>query len=575
MLALLVFTIIGIFVFGGILGKAVEPEKPVVKAKTVLVLDLSKPLGEQTLESGFSFPEGQSAKVNGLFDVVRAIQFASTDNEVKGIYIKCESNPNGFATCEELRNAIIDFKRSKKFVIAYSGTISQAAYYVANTADKIYCHPQGSLDWKGFSMQYTFIKGMLDKLEIQPEIFYAGQFKSATEPLREKQMTAANRLQSNIFLNEMYGFFLESAAKKSGTDTATLHQLANNFTIRTAGDALKYKLIDGLKYDDEVKEEIQSKLGIGKTDKIAFMNVAAYIKAVDWNGKAHDQKIALIFAEGEIVEGNGTEGEMGGDRYMNLLRKARLDNNIKAVVFRINSGGGSSMASDLMWREVVITRKVKPVIISMGDYAASGGYYAACNADSIFVQPNTLTGSIGVFSIYGNLAGLMNNKLGITFDGVKTSPSADFGNPIRPMTETEKQIAQAGVDSTYFWFKQRVSEGRKIPMNIVDSIAQGRIWSGKMAVQLKLADKIGGIQDAINCAAGMAKLKSYQITELPEVESLWEKLFNDKENKTNVQNSLIENELGPENAAVLKQIKVVKSWLGKSQTRLPFFVRFN
>ncbi len=575
LLALAVFTVIGVFVFGWFIDSATTPDKPFVTDKTVLVIDLSKPLMEQRKETGFSFPEGQTAAVDGLFDWVRAIRFAKTDDAIKGIYIKCENNPNGFATSEEIRNALLDFKQSKKFVIAYANNISQKAFYVANVADKLYLQPNGTLDWKGFSMQYTYVKGLLDKLEIQPEIFYAGQFKSATEPLREKQMTPANRLQSMAFLNEMYGLFLAAATNKSGTDTTTLHNLANNFTIQTAADALKYKLIDGIKYDDEVKEEIRTKTGLDKTEKIPFMSIADYIKATDWNKSKTDAAIALIFAEGDIVDGKGGDDEIGGETYMNLLRKARIDSNIKAVVLRINSGGGSSMASDVIWREVSLIKKVKPMIVSMGDYGASGGYYIASPADSIFAQPNTLTGSIGVFSIYGNVAGLMNNKLGISFDGVKTSPSADFGSLNRPMTAREKQVAQAGVDNTYNTFKTRVSEGRKIAMANVDSLAQGRIWSGRQALQLHLIDKLGNLQDAIDCAARMAKIKTYQLKEWPVTESFFDKLLLPKDNDKTSKTDILQSAFGEENAAILKQVKTVKGWFGKTQTRLPFFVSFN
>jgi len=575
LLALTVFAAIAYFIAASIIDTAIETKKPKVEEKTVLVLDLSKPIMEQKTEPGLTLPEGQTVATNGLFDVVRAIKYAKTDASVKGIYITCTSNPNGFAACEELRIALLDFKLSKKFVIAFSNTISQKAFYVANTADKVYCHPQGMLDWQGFSMQYTFFKGMLDKLEIKPEIFYAGQFKSATEPYREKQMTPANKLQSLVFLNEMYSLFLQAAAVKTGVDTATLHRLANDFIIKSAAEAKSNQLIDGLKYDDEVKEEIQAKIGIDKNGKIPFMKIGEYIKAIGTNGTSDDNKIALIYAEGEIVDGQGAAGEIGGDRYLQLLRNARLDTNIKAVVFRINSGGGSAMASEVMWREVTLIRKTKPVIVSMGDYAASGGYYIACNADSIFAQPNTLTGSIGVFTIYINLAGLLNNKLGVTFDGVKTSPSADFGNSFRAMTDKEKIVAQAGVDSIYSIFKTRVSQGRHIPLAQVDSIARGRIWSGRKGLEIKLIDRIGGIQDAIDCAARMVKLKTYQLKELPVVQSFWDKIFDVQDNKPSVSTSLLSNGLPGESASVLQQLSTIKSWFGKAQARLPFFVQFN
>ncbi len=573
LLAFIIFIVIGIFSFKWFIDKKIKTKKPIIVSGTVLVIDLSKPLMEQTIDAGISFLEGQTSSINGLFDVVRAIEFAKKDAAVKGIYIKCAENPNGFATSEELRDALIDFKQSKKFVIAYADHITQKAYYVANTADKLYCNPQGMLDWKGFAMEYMFLKGMFNKLEIKPEIFYAGQFKSATEPLREEQMTPANRLQSMSFLNELYSMFLKATVDKTGVDTSILHQYANEYTVRTAIDGLENKLIDGLKYDDEVKTEIQERIGFEKVDKIPFMMMADYIKAIDWNTMDTENKIALIYAQGEIVDGQGNNKEIGGDRYTALLRKVRLDKNVKAVVLRINSGGGSAMASEMIWREITITRKEKPVIISMGDYAASGGYYMACNADSIFADPNTLTGSIGVFSIYGDVTKFMNNKLGITFDGVKTSPSADFGNPFRAMTDMERKIAQADVDNIYRIFKTRVAEGRRIPITYVDSIAQGRIWSGRQALQLKLIDHLGNLHDAITCAANMVKLKNYQLKELPVVQSFWDKILNAKANNPSVNESLLNTtQFNLDNAPILKQLWQVRSWFGKPQTRLPFFV---
>ena len=569
--ALVVFTGIVFWLSKSFVDKAIEPEKPVRQDNTILVFDLSKPIMEQTTEAGIPMPQSNNTAMNGLFDVVRAIKFAKTDVKVKGLYLKCSGNPNGFATSEELRNALIDFKQSKKFVFAYANEISQKAFYVANVADKLYCNPQGMLDWKGFSMQQTYFKGLLEKLEIQPEIFYAGQFKSATEPFREKQMTPANRLQSTIFLNELYGMFLQSATQKSGMDTGSLHALSNNYAVRSAYDALRYKLVDGLKYDDEVKDEMQAKAGIAKGEDIPLMPMADYIKAIDWSSSSKLNKIAVIYAQGDIVDGKGEDNEIGGDKFMELLRKARLDSSIKAVVLRINSGGGSAMASEQIWREVTLIRKAKPVIVSMGDYAASGGYYIACNADSIFAQPNTLTGSIGVFSLYGNVSGLMTNKLGITFDGVKTSPMADFPNTFRPMTELERNVAQSGVDSIYLTFKTRVSQGRHIPINVVDSIAQGRIWSGRQGLQIKLVDKIGGIQDAIDCAARMAKLQAYSLYEWPQVPSFWQKIFKSKDN-TAIGEAMVQQEIGEVHLKYLQQMKQIKSWFGAPQTRLPFFM---
>ena len=570
LLALVIFSVVVFFVMGWIAGKAVESDKPEIESKTVLVLDLSKQLMEQSVSQGLSFPDGQTAAVNGLYDVVRAIKAAKTDSAVKGIYVKCGGNPNAFATGEELRNALLDFKTSKKFIIAYGNNISQNDFYVASAAEKLYGHPQGEFEWKGFGMSYIYLKGLLDMLGVKPEIFYAGQFKSATEPLREKQMTPANRLQSMAFLNDLYGHFLKVAAARTGSDTASLHALANAFEVQNTLDAVQYKLIDAVKYDDEVKQEIAQHSGAESIDKIHFMSLADYITASE-DAPGAAEKIAIIYAQGDIVDGKGSSANIGGDTYMGLLRKARLDKNIKAVVLRINSGGGSGQASDIIWREVALTRKEKPVVVSMGDYAASGGYYIACNADSIFAQPNTLTGSIGVFRIYGNISTMLSTKLGITSDGVKTSPSADFGNPLRPMTDKEKLAAQKEVDMFYQTFKTKVAEGRKLPLTVVDSLAQGRVWSGKQALQLKLVDRLGNIQDAVDCAAGLAKLKTYGITELPAVQSFWEKILKTTEpQKAAGESAVIQKALGTEMAEAVNHLQTVKSWIGVPQARLPF-----
>ncbi|CAN5441783.1 signal peptide peptidase SppA [soil metagenome] len=559
----------------GLAKKAAEPDKPELKSKTVLLIDLSKPVMEQKMEAGFSFPEGKTPDVLGLFDMIRAIKQAASDSLIKGIYLVCGTNSSGFASSNELRNQLIEFKKTGKFIIAASDYISQRAYEVANVADKIYCQPNGIVDWKGYAVQLTFFKGTMDKLEIQPEIFYAGQYKSATEPYRLTKMSDPNRVQLTSFIEDLYQRFLMNTSKTRKIDTSTLRSLANDLAVRNAAAASAAGITDTSKYDDEIKDEIRKKIGVKADEKINFMPIGDYIKNGDWN-EANGGKIALIYAEGEITDGNGQDDQIGGDRYRNLIRKARMDTTIKAVVLRVNSPGGSSIASENIWREVMLCKKAKPVIVSMGDYAASGGYYISCFADSIFAQPNTLTGSIGVFSMYFNAQQLFNNKLGITFDGVKTAKSADFGTASRPMTEKEKKVGQAGVDSIYTIFKQRVSDGRKLPMAFVDSIAQGRIWSGDKALQLKLVDRIGGLQDAIDCAARMAKLKDYQLREWPVVESFWKKLMGgDKEDSKNtMQAYVLKEQLGADEYELITQFRTLKSWAGVPQMRLPFFATF-
>ena len=576
-LGMLVFAVLGVFILviwiAG-LASSVSSDKPAVGTRAVLYLDLGQAIQEQVQDnplSGFSADDNYDTP--GLYDLVRLIKYAKTDSAVKGIYIKCSDNANGFATSDELRMALQDFKTSRKFIYSYADVIAQRAYYVANVADRIYCNPKGGLEWKGFSLQYMFFKQALDKLGIEPQVFYAGKFKSATEPFRTDKMTDANRLQSSVFLNDLYSRFLTETAAARHIDTATLHQYANTMALATAADAVKYQLIDGLRYDDEVKEEIKKRLALTGTDKINFLPVGKYAKAVNYKTGKGSDRIALIYAQGNIVDGKGDKGEIGGDTYRGLIRTARMDDNIKAIVIRVNSGGGSAMASENMWREISLARKQKPVVLSFGDYAASGGYYMSCGADSIFTQANTLTGSIGVFSIIPNMQKLFNDKLGISFDGVKTGAYADAPTSSRPMNEMEKQYFQNSVDTIYNTFIHRVSEGRRINVALVDSIGQGRVWTGTRGIDLGLADKIGGLQDAIDCAARMGKTKEYKIKEYPEPLSWLETIFGGY--KKNMQAKAMKEALGEEGMNIYQSVKKIKATVGTAQARLPFELTVN
>jgi protease-4 len=418
-----------------------------------------------------------------------------------------------------------------------------------------------------------FLKGLLDKLEIQPQIFYAGKFKSATEPLRETQMTEANRLQTSVWLGDMYNRFLEAASVTRKIDTAKLRSLANTGAIQTANDALVNGLVDGLRYDDEVKKELHIKLGVSERSKINFVSFDDYSKASDFRQTRGTHKIAVIYADGDIVSGEGDNEQVGSDAFRNIIRKVRMDDDIKAIVFRVNSPGGSSLASDVIWREISLAKKDKPVIVSMGDVAASGGYYISCNADSVFANTGTITGSIGVFSIVPNFQSFFKNKLGITFDGVKTSPFADMGSGDRPLNETEKRFFQAGTDSIYYTFKTRVAEGRKKNVVYVDSIAQGRVWTGNRALQVGLVDRIGTMQDAMDCAARMAKLSDYRVREYPEKKNILEQLMNTY--KKSIKQELLKEEIGENQLRALQQLKNVKQMIGVPQTRLPFYADVN
>jgi protease-4 len=570
LVALIVFALALFFAFSAIIGSATSPSKPDIGNNGVLVLDLNQRFEEQARNSPLNtLFDNPSNNVPGLYDVVRMINHAKSDSSIKGIYIKAGDNENGYAASEELRQALINFKKSNKFIIAYGNVIPERAYYVATIADRIYCNPAGGVEWNGFAVDMVFLKGLLDKLEIKPEIFYAGKFKSATEPLRATQMTDANRLQTTIWLNDIYNNLLIRTAEARHSDTATLHNLANSGAVQTANDALKYNLVDGLKYDDELKADISKRLKKDVDDDINFIPFGKYAKAVNFTKNGSGGKINIIYAQGDIVDGKGDKDQIGSDDFVKLIRKARLDDDVKAIVFRVNSPGGSAMASEAIWREIILAKKAKPVVVSMGDYAASGGYYISCAADSVFANETTITGSIGVFSVLANMKDFFNNKLGITFDGVKTATYADLGSISRPLTDPEKHFMQASIDTIYSTFKTRVADGRKKDTAYVDSIAQGRVWIGNRAIGIGLVDRTGTLQDAVNCAARMAKITDYRTREYPEQKSWFEQLT-DQSYSAEGQQKALAKEIGQQQYMLLQKAKQLSETINIPQARLPF-----
>jgi protease-4 len=563
-LALIFFSVIAFFFVLMIAVRLTSDKKVVVGSNAVLVIDLSDHYAEQRVQTPLRALAGEGADSDpGLYDAVRLIRQAAADDNVKGIYLKADGSGNGHASSEEIRRAIVDFSKSKKFVYAYGEMISQNAYFLASAADKVYLHPKGGIDFSGYAITMMYLKGTLEKLEIQPQIFYNGKFKSATEPLRETKMTEANRIQTTVFLGELYGDFLMKVGASRGIDTATLHQYADAGTIQYPEDALKYKLVDGLKYDDQVMDEIKQKLNLKGDDKVNFIALNKYDEAkAIYEGSGN---IALIYAEGDIVSGSADKA-IASEDYIKTIREARQDKDVKAIVFRVNSPGGSALASEGIWRELTLARKAKPVIVSMGDYAASGGYYISCMADSIFAEPTTLTGSIGVFAILPNMQAFFNNKLGITFDAVKTGEYADLGTTSRPLTEKEKFMVQRSVDTIYATFKHRVTEGRKLEAVVVDSIAQGRVWTGIQAQKMGLVDRLGGIDDAVNCAARMANVAEVKIVSFPKQKDPYQQLL---KSLGGVRASMVKEELG-EHYQLYQTIKELKKLTGEIQAKLPY-----
>ena len=548
-------------------------DKVVVSENTILHVNLNVPIVERGSTSpldDLDLGPFKGDKTLGLNDILKSIKHAKTDDNIKGIYLDVSYLMTGFASIEEIRDALIDFKKSGKFIISYSEVYSQGAYYLASVANKIYLNPQGILELKGFSSEIMFLKGALDKLEIEAQIIKVGTYKSAVEPFILDKMSDANRLQTKELLGSMYNHFTAqiSASRKIPQDS--IIAIADGLKSRSPLDAVKYKLVDALKYKDEVLDELKAKIGIDKKKNLKSVSISDYAKTVSNTSSASD-KIAVIYANGEINSGEGDENTIGSEGISKALRKARLDDKVKAVVLRVNSPGGSSLASDVIWREVLLTKKVKPIIVSMGDYAASGGYYIACAADSIFAEPNTITGSIGVFAIIPNMKGFFNNKLGLTFDGVKTGQFADLGNISRPLTAPETMILQREVNRTYSDFTKIVANGRKISQTYVDSIGQGRVWTGEQALKLKLVDRIGHLEDAITSAAKKAKIKEFKIVNYPEIKDGLFGFLEDSEDKIKLY--MVKQELGISYPYYQKVKKVMN--IKGLQARMPYEIEIN
>lgn len=557
-------------VFVVALVSSIDSDKTVdVVSNSVLYLNLDQTIKERTPNKtldNLPIIGSNVGKSLGFNDLMRALKRAKTDDNIKCVYLNVSSPRAGKATLKEIRDALIDFKTSKKKIIAYSEVYTQDAYYLASVADKVYLNPQGALEFKGFSSQLTFFKGAMEKLGVEAQIIRVGNYKSAVEPFTNVKMSDYNRQQVTAYLGGLYRTFLEGISVSRNIPKDSLYKMADTYKIQTPEDALTYKMIDGLKYKDEVIDELKALSGTGKNETIATVTINDYATNQKEENTESKNKIAVIYANGDITGGEGSDESIGSERISRAIRKARQDDKIKAIVLRVNSGGGSALASDVIWREIILAKKVKPVMASFGDVAASGGYYIACAADSIFVQPNTITGSIGVFGIIPNFQNLLTNKIGITFDGVKTGQYADIMSTNRPLTPGERLIIQTDVNHVYDTFTSRVAEGRKRSKGYIDSIGGGHVWVGTDAVKIGLADKIGSFNDAIVAAGKKAKLNSYKIVEYPEKTDPLKSFLSDAGD--NVRMYYAKQEFG-ENFLLYQQLKkvVVNSGI---QARMPF-----
>lgn len=574
LLALIVFCGVLVLILAGVIGHLMRSEENItVHTNSILVMNLNTPVREQPYLNPLNavFKE-ESFKIQGLHQLIRGINKAKSDPAIRGIYLKLNGDPNGYATNEAFHRALLQFKQSGKFIIAYGHVISQKDYYLASTADKIFLNPEGALDFSGFSMKMMFFKGAMDKLGIEAQVFFDGKYKSATEPFRTTEMTAANKLQTTAYLNSLYHHFLSGIGGERHIDTALLFEYANKGLVQSANDALEYGLVDGLKYQDEVMKLLHRKTGISFGEELDFISLADYAASKQLINIKDDDKIAVLYAQGDIIDedrGGDAMPHISAEKYVALFKSLREDSSIKAVVFRVNSPGGSALASDRIWRALMLTKQIKPVVVSMGDYAASGGYYISCAADSIFTEANTLTGSIGVFGIIPNLQSFLKNKIGITFDGVKTARYADMGSPFRPLTAAERKLIQNGVDRVYQTFKEKVGKGRKLPEAVVDSIAQGRVWSGADAVKTGLADRIGGLPAAIACAGRMAGLADYGLEEFPKPGLSYEQMLHHLSG--NFQTEIVRQKLG-KFFPMYQQLEKLSDPSGKVMARLPFII---
>lgn len=575
--------LVGLFI-GAIVGLATSAvsdkaeDKVIVKDNSLLRLDLSESFHEQGEENSFSFMGNGGGSEAGVYEIGNAMEAAAKDAKIKGLYIKLAPSPNSFATLQQIREAVLRFKKSGKFVYAYGESVTQGALYVASAADSIFVNPAGDVELKGLHTELAFFKNTLAKLEVEPQIFYAGKFKSATEPFRADKMSEPNRQQVMAIQADIWNEFTAAIAGHARTTDSGIHQLAQTGAIQFPQDALDHKLIDGVKYWDEVETMMKNKLGVKEDKKISFATLNDYAEREEKDDKDKDNRIAVIFAEGQIKDGEATDDyEITDVDMAKTIRTVRNNDKIKAVVLRINSPGGSARASEIILRELQLLHQKKPIIVSMGDVAASGGYYIACAADSIFAMPTTITGSIGVFSMMFNTEKLMTNKLGITFDQVKNAPYADFPNGTRPMTAEEGAMMQRGVDSIYALFKRRVANGRKMSEADVDSIAQGRVWTGIAAKKNGLVDDLGNLDRAIKSAASLAKVKEYEVRTYPEKVDKFKsfmKMFKDNSSAEEAVGKAVIKELGKESKEIM-YLKNLQNMNGRSMMLLPFDMKMN
>jgi protease-4 len=573
-------TIAGLFVFCflsllllGFVGSALSSSSTSteVKANSVLELNLNRTIVENApKDDTFEIIIQSGASRVGLVDIKNALANAAEDPNIKGIYLKAESPDAGIATLSEIRGALVKFKESSKFIYSYAETMTEGGVYLNSVADKIYMPEVGDIELNGLSAQVTFMKGLFDKIGVKPEIFRVGEYKSAIEPYIRKDMSPENREQISSYVNSVADEIYGELAKSRGMSREKLDVIINN-TITSIEEAKQKNIITNVGYYDEFEAALQKELGLKKDAKISFISLSKYITAKKYVNKGdRNNRIAVIVGEGTIYSGEGDSQSIGSSSWIKELRKAVKDKKVKAIVLRINSGGGSALASDLMWREIELAKKEKPVYASMGDYAASGGYYMAMACDTIVANPTTITGSIGIFGMLFNAQDLLNNKLGITFDGVETHEHSDFPSMVSEMSQPEKNMIQNMVNQGYERFTSKAAAGRKMEINKLKSLAGGRVWTGAQAKENGLVDVLGTLEDAVDLAAKCVGIQDeYQVKYYPTPKSEFELIVEKITGETSIN---FKEKLGIL-APVVKEVHDL-SRMERIQARIPYELRF-
>lgn len=571
--AMIVFFFLSFLFFAALIGGLSEDKTVVVDKNSVLHLELDAQITEMEADDPFAeLLPGQNKRV-GVIQLKQAIENARDNDNIKGIYVEIRQPRAGFSSLEEIREALIDFRESGKWVVAYSELMTEGAYYLATAADEVYLHPEGELEFNGLNVSVGFYKKLFEKLEIKPQVFRVGEFKSAVEPFLLDAMSKENRLQLTELINGIYNNILDNVAESRGIDRARLEQISDQMLVRNADDALEQKLIDGLLYQDEFFDIVREKLAIDEDEDIRFVKYKDYKKSFS-TYKRSSNEIAVIVAEGTIVQGEGsqTDLEITAEKYLKEIRKARKNDNVKAIVLRVNSPGGAYTTSDMIWREVKLAAAEKPVIASMADFAASGGYYIAMACDTIVAQPNTITGSIGIFGVMFDLSNFLGDKLGITFDEVRTGDFGDLYTVTRPLTAAERNIIQRNLEKYYNSFTLKAAEGRNLTQEQILQVASGRVWTGEQALERQLVDVLGGIDEAIRIAAEKAGIADdYKIRYYPAPTNFFEQLMKGLE--TNAQASVVRAQTG-ELYPLLERVRRVRELRGV-QARMPFELEFH